>query len=115
MTNIKRPNMKCMHCGYKWYSARYQKTKELDKFCSKCYKKEVIQISTNRVVIKSIKLKEGIQKEIKNTKKYCKTNNITFEDVKEHYGFQVKVVMDIILFAITIMILTYALYVTFVI
>ena len=37
----RKANVQCRHCGYKWYSDQFEKTKKPPKYCINCYKQEV--------------------------------------------------------------------------
>ncbi len=108
MNTKKRPNYKCMHCGYEWHS--HTQNMRQNAFCPKCYKKTVVSVNSNIVVFEISKLKIIIKKRTKNIKKQLNKQFQKMSIIKEQYNFQLKIITDVFILIITMMFVIYFVY-----
>ena len=108
-----KPNMKCNHCGYTWYSYSSAKHKTYIPRCIKCYNKSVIPLNSNIFFYKYNQYLEKYKKNIKKIKaKYANTQQLTI--LKEQYHAQIHMIYDVLLLSTAIISLTLIIYYFFV-
>lgn len=95
-----RPNLRCEHCGYEWYSFAHAKNRYYVPFCLKCYKASVVPIEAGVVGYTSQKIRAYSKKKATSFKKYCASHNYTIEGIREQYSLESRIVSDVLLFAL---------------
>ena len=108
-----KPNMKCKHCGYMWYSYSGAIHKSYIPRCIKCYRKTVIPLNTNIIYYQYDKITEKTKKRIKKIKtKYL--NNTKITAFSEQHHASIHMIYDILLLSTSIIFLTLIIYYFFV-
>lgn len=110
---IHKPNMKCTHCGYKWYSYSGAKHKTYIPRCIKCYKKTVTPLNTNIIYYRYEKLTNKTKKIIKKIKTNYTTNTKISNLLEQHHA-KIHMIYDILLLSTAIISLTLIIYYFFV-